>query len=356
MARVSEQGPGRTEPVEAPRLGRQQLIATVITVVLLVVIFAGIIPRLGDYSQAWDAIQEMSTTAVLALVGSTIVMLVAYVWPFQAALPGLRFWDGFAVRNVAFAVSNSIPAGGPIGIALQYSMLTRRGFDVVATTGALGITSVWNTLITIALPVVASLALATTGQATRPAMILALVGTVILVVAVGVLALVLRSETAARRLGGWGDAALAWASRLVRRSVDLSVTNALLDFRWSILDVVSQRWVLVTGTSVLQQVTQFGILWVALIAIGGGASPVGLVEAFAAFAIGRLFTFTPVVPGGLGAVDAAMTAILQAFGAPDNDALAAVLVWRALSLFPQVLVGVAAILLERRPGRREPAR
>ncbi|MGB9375384.1 MAG: flippase-like domain-containing protein [Jiangellales bacterium] len=340
---------------QSPRLGRQQLVGTIVTLVLLVVVFAGIIPQLGDYSQAWAAIAEMSTASSVALLGSLVVMLVAYVWPFQAALVGLGFWDGFAVRNVAFAISNSIPAGGPIGIATQYSMLVRRGFGVVPTTGALGITSVWNSLLTIALPVAAAAGLVITGDATGPATTLAIVGSLVLVVVVGLLVVVLRSEAVARRVGGWGDALVAWAARLVRRPVDVSVSDAVLEFRSSVLDVVSRRWGLVTGTSLLQQITQFLILWVALIGVGNGSASVSLLQAFAAFAIGRLFTFTPVVPGGLGAVDAAMVAILQGFGEPDNDALAAVMVWRAVSLFPQVLIGAAMLLRERRAGHRTAA-
>ncbi len=336
---------------QSPGLGRQQLVGTIITLVLLVVVFAGIIPQLGDYSQAWTAIADMGTAGSVALLGSLVLMLVAYVWPFQAALVGLRFWGGFAVRNVAFAISNTVPAGGPIGLATQYSMLLRRGFGVVPTTGALGITSVWNSLLTIALPVVAAVGLVIAGDATGPATTVALVGSLVLVVLVGLLAVVLRSEAVARRVGGWGDATVSWAARLVRRSVDVSVSDAVLEFRSSVLDMVSRRWGLVTGTSLLQQITQFLILWVALIGVGNGSASVSLLQAFAAFAIGRLFTFTPVVPGGLGAVDAAMVAILQGFGEPDNDALAAVMVWRAVSLFPQVLIGAVLLLRERRVGR-----
>lgn len=337
---------------QSPGVGRQQLVGTIVTLVLLVVVFAGIIPQLGDYSQAWAAIGDMSAASSVALLGSLVLMLVAYVWPFQAALVGLGFRDGFAVRNVAFAISNTVPAGGPIGIATQYSMLVRRGFGVVPTTGALGITSVWNSLLTIALPVVAAVGLVVAGEAAGPAATLAAVGGLVLAVLVALLALVLRDETVARRVGGWGDAIVGWVARLARRSVDAHVSDAVLEFRSSVIDVVRRRWGLVTGTSLLQQFTQFLILWVALIGVGDGSASVSLLQAFAAFVIGRLFTFTPVVPGGLGAVDAAMVAILQGFGEPDNDALAAVMVWRAVSLFPQVLIGAALLLRERRAGRR----
>jgi uncharacterized protein (TIRG00374 family) len=53
-------------------------------------------------------------------------------------------------------------------------------------------------------------------------------------------------------------------------------------------------------------------------------------------------------PGGLGTADAAITAILVGFGAANNDALAAVMVWRALTYFPQVIIGIGTFLYYRR--------
>jgi uncharacterized protein (TIRG00374 family) len=84
-------------------------------------------------------------------------------------------------------------------------------------------------------------------------------------------------------------------------------------------------------------------------AIQGGASDlVTFVEALVAYAFGRLASFIPVTPGGLGTVDAAITAILVALGAANIDALAAVRVWRALTYFPQVFIGIGTFLFWRR--------
>ena len=53
----------------------------------------------------------------------------------------------------------------------------------------------------------------------------------------------------------------------------------------------------------------------------------------------------PLTPGGLGTVDAALTALLVAFGLDQNDALAATLVWRACSWVPQVFLESARSLV-----------
>jgi uncharacterized protein (TIRG00374 family) len=67
-------------------------------------------------------------------------------------------------------------------------------------------------------------------------------------------------------------------------------------------------------------------------------------EALAAFAFARVALVIPITPGGLGTVDAALSALLAGFGAASSQALAADLVWRAASYVPQVLVGALTFL------------
>jgi hypothetical protein len=95
-----------------------------------------------------------------------------------------------------------------------------------------------------------------------------------------------------------------------------------------------------------QQLAQFSILYLAVVALQGSwFDPIGPVEALAAFAFGRLATFVPVPPGGLGTVDALITSILQAFGLDNNSALAATMIWRAATFFPQVAIGGITMLV-----------
>jgi uncharacterized membrane protein YbhN (UPF0104 family) len=108
----------------------RMVVSTVVTVAVLVVVFAGIFPKVADYSQAWSSIQRMPSAYVVALVVATVVNLAVYVWPLQAALPGLRYGPGFVVRQTSFAISNAVPAGGAIGLGLQYGMLNSYGFGM----------------------------------------------------------------------------------------------------------------------------------------------------------------------------------------------------------------------------------
>jgi uncharacterized protein (TIRG00374 family) len=352
---------GTTEPdsqSESPQkatFGKKQIIATVLTLAVLVIVFAVVFPQFADYGQAWDAIQTMSTGWIVALLVATVFVIVAYVWPYQAALPGLKYRPAFVVRQTSFMISNVIPAGGAIGLGVQFGMLSSYGFGPAPSTAAIGITGVWNTFITLALPVLGLLALLVIGEANATAAIVALLGAVVIGVAVWVFAFILRSDNNARRVGAWADRVVAWGAGLINKEVDLSIDQALVDFRESIIGVVSKRWQLITATNLLQQLAQFSVLFIAILAIQGGVGDVNILEAFAAFAFARLATFIPIPPGGLGTTDAILTGALTTFGMASGDALAAVLIWRAATYFPQVFIGIGTFLYWRREQRHKQA-
>ncbi len=329
-----------------PKFGKQQIIAGIITLVILIVVFAVVLPQLGDYDAAWSAIQNMETWQLLMIVGATIAMVFIYALPFQAALPGLGFWQAFQVRQVSFMISNVVPAGGAFGLAVQFGYLQRYGYGAAPATAVIGITSAWNTFVTLLLPVSSLILLAATGQANAAATGITVVASAVVIGAIVLFALILRNESLAIKIGGWADGAIQWFAGLIKRDIDVDATAGIVNFRASIIGVVQERWLLITVANVGQQLAQFSILYLAVVALQGSwFDPIGPVEALAAFAFGRLATFVPVPPGGLGTVDALITSILQAFGLDNNSALAATMIWRAATYFPQVIIGGLTMLI-----------
>jgi uncharacterized protein (TIRG00374 family) len=325
------------------------IVGGIITLIVLVLVFGIVLPQFGDYDQAWAAIQAMSALALIILVLMTIFNVIVYVWPYQAALPSLKYKPAFLIRQTSFMISNVIPLGGAFGIAVQYAMLNFYKIGPGEATAGIGIVSAWNTFVTLSLPILAAVGLVVIGQAEGMAFLVALVGLIVIAVVVVLVAAILKSPATARKVGEWGDSVVKRAYGLFKKEPGFSVVDEVLKFRSSTVDVVSQGWLRITGTSYLQQFMQFMILWAGVFAIQGAENaPVTFLEAFAAFAFGRLTTFIPLPPGGLGTTDAAITAILVAFGAANNDALAAVMVWRALTYFPQVFIGIGAFLAFRR--------
>jgi uncharacterized protein (TIRG00374 family) len=322
------------------------VISTAVTVVVLVVVFVGIFPKVADYSQAWSAIQQMPATYVVALVAATVVNLVVYVWPLQAALPGLGYGPGFVVRQTSFAISNAVPAGGAVGLGVQYGMLDSYGFGAGAAASAIAIVSVFNVFATLVMPVLGVVALLASGVVEGTYLLLAAVGILAIGVAVVAFAVVLRSERGARTVGGWADRLVNPLMRRLAHGRSVDLTGRILDFRSSVVDVMRTRWVQVTASTLLLQLTSWAVLVLALRGLEAGTGDVRVTwnEALAAFSFARVASFIPITPGGLGTVDAALAALLTGYGATSSQALAADLVWRAATYVPQVLLGAMTFL------------
>lgn len=335
-------------PVTPPTSRRKQVIATIVTLVVLVIVFAGILPKFGNYADAWDQIKNMSFEQLAILSASVVFSIVVYVFPFQAALPGLHYGTAFMIRQTSFTISNAVPAGGAIGLGVQYGMLGQAGFAGPPSTAAIGITSVFNLLVTLALPVLGVLAMLFVETPSSNEVLGAIGGLVAVAVMVGVFTLILRSEHTARRIGDLCENVAGKLLGLVKKDPPTGITDQILDFRHSTVDVIRRRWAALTASNLLQQIAQWGVLMVALrITEDGKAVQVPVAACFAAFALARLASFIPITPGGLGTVDAAMTSLLVAFGATNTDALAATLLWRAASWIPQVLLGVVTLVIWR---------
>jgi len=82
-----------------------------------------------------------------------------------------------------------------------------------------------------------------------------------------------------------------------------------------------------------------GGLWLALHAAHAHVD-FGLV--ILAYVAGTIASWVPLLPGGLGAVEIAVPAVLHHFGVPLSAALAGTLLWRGLSLFLPAAAGALA--------------
>jgi uncharacterized protein (TIRG00374 family) len=196
------------------------------------------------------------------------------------------------------------------------------------------------------MPVLGVVALLASGVVEGTYLLLAAVGILAIGVAVVAFAVVLRSERGARTVGGWADRLVNPLMRRLAHGRSVDLTGRILDFRSSVVDVMRTRWVQVTASTLLLQLTSWAVLVLALRGLEAGTGDVRVTwnEALAAFSFARVASFIPITPGGLGTVDAALAALLTGYGATSSQALAADLVWRAATYVPQVLLGALTFL------------
>ena len=335
------------EPVMPQRTKQplwKRLLRGGVTILVLVLVFGFVLPKLADYRAVADHIGDIEPLQWLLLAIFAGWFLVAYVFVFMATLPGLRFREGFVVQTTATAINNSLPAGGAIALPVTYSQFLSWGFTPEAVTAALVTAGVWDQLARLALPVLSVAAIALTGEALWWMWLVSLAGIVVVVGAVWLISLVLRSQSAAVALGNWLNKIFNWGlAKLKREPID--AVAATLQFRDNVRHVAQHRWVWVTIATVANHASMAALFVVSLRAVGVSSEDVSMAWLLLGFSLGRLLVMIPVSPGGLGLVDLGFIGLVSlGWGAGANaDLIAAgVLLYRALSFLPPILIGLGS--------------
>ena len=99
---------------------------------------------------------------------------------------------------------------------------------------------------------------------------------------------------------------------------------------------------MITIATLVGHLTVFVLLLVCLRVTGVSSSEVTVTEAFAAWALVRILGALPLTPAGVGFVEVGLTGALVAFGASNAEAVAATLLYRALTVFPTLALGLLA--------------
>lgn len=320
----------------------KRLLGGAATVAIVVGVFVFFLPRIADYRDVLDVIRDLDWKDGLLLAGATLLNLVTFAPPWMAALPGLGFRQAMALTQASTALSIVSPAGAAVGMAGSYSMLRSWGFGRGAVGLAVAITGVWNQLVNLAFPVVA-LAMLTAVDEKHPALTTAaLIGTVVLVAVVAGFALGLWKARWAHRFGDLAARVVTRLLHVVRRGPAGWGGESFVRFRSDALGLLRRRWHVIAAATLVGHLTVFVLLVVCLRVVGVTGSEITPVEAFAAWALVRILGALPLTPAGVGVVEIGLTGALVAFGAPNAEAVAATLLYRALTVLPTLALGLAA--------------
>ena len=332
---------------------RRQIVFGALGLAVVVVTFAFVLPKVANYGDVWDVLKTLDTTWLLALLAAVVVNIVTFAPPWMISLPGLRFRQALPFTQASTAFTYIAPGGGLVGMAGSYGLLRTWGFGSSEVARAVTLTGVWNQLANLLLPVVAVLLLSIEQQRDAFLSTVAVVGAVVFSVAVCLLALVLWSDGLARGVGEVVESALNRLLRIVRKGPLAGWPDRLVAFRRSTVDLIRRRWAWLTLAALLGNITVFAVLLVCVRAVGIGAGELTWIEVFAGWSLARALQLIPLTPGGVGPVELGMTGILVGFGGANAEVVAAVLLYRAATILPTLLLGLATIAAWRwlGPGR-----
>jgi putative heme transporter len=318
-----------------------------VSLVLVVGIFYYLLTGI-ELGQVWAEIQAMTWREDLLLGVIAVWNLATYAFVWMSVTPGLGFWRAMVMTQATTAVTNTVPGGSAIGVAMTYMMLGGWGYSRSRTSVAVLVSGVWNAFAKLGLPVLALALVALQGGASGARVVAALLGIGGLVAAVVVFALLLRSEQMAERFGVLAGQAASRLRRLIRRPPVHGWEVATVKFRARTLELLEHGWVPITVATLVSHLSLYLVLLTTLRAVGVSDAEVSWAEVLAVFAFARLATAIPFTPGGAGVVEAVLIGLLVAAGGDREQVTAAVLVYRALTWALPILVGVACSLWWRR--------
>jgi uncharacterized protein (TIRG00374 family) len=322
------------------RLGSRSVLEKAAGVAVVLVAFVFVLPRLADYGEVWREVKALDARSLALLVVVTVINLATFAPPWMAVLPGLGFWRAFVSTQASTASTYLAPGGAAVGIAASLVLLRRWGYRTSEAALAAALTGIWNQLTLLGFPALAlGLLTLTGGQNTllRTVGLFALIG-----FAVGLIgfACALASNRLARGLGTWVWRAGRRIARAARRREIGWDAETIVGFRRRTAALLAHRWHVLTLATLVGQLSVFAVLLTCLRTLGVTGGEVSLVEAFAAWSLIRLLGSLPLTPGGIGIVEVGLTGLLVGFGGADAEVVAAVLLYRFLTIVPTLVLGV----------------
>jgi uncharacterized protein (TIRG00374 family) len=308
-----------------------------------------VFPSILDVFGSWRDITRFSLASLAAMAGLQLASL-ACLWALQRVALRAPHWRPVITSQLAGnALAKVAPGGGALGAALQYRMLVQAGLPPASTVSALTAVNLLVFAVVLALPVLAIPALLR-GAVDRGLLETALLGLAVFAVASTVGALFLST-----------DRPLAWVGRLIQRIRNRlrrgreplrHLPQRLLHERDRILDTLGPRWKRALLATVGRWTFDYLTLMAALTAIGSHPRP-GLV--LLAFCGASLLAQIPITPGGLGFVEAGLTAMLALAGVSAGDAVLATFAYRLFSYWLPLPLGLLGLALHPRGPALAPA-
>jgi uncharacterized protein (TIRG00374 family) len=303
----------------------------------------GVAPALGEVFGAWDRVRDLEPWW---LAGMAIAQAASCwcLWQLQAMSIGTDDKVAIATSQLAGgALGRVIPGGAATAAATQYGMLASA--DVPRPVIATGLAAA--TILQIAaLCVLPILVLPTLLLGVRVPTTLMETGAIGLGLFAAMLVIGLLVERS--------DSVLRWAGRTVLRIArrlpedrrpEPGLPDRLIKLRDEVLERLGDRIVAASAAAVGRWMFDLLTLVAAVEAVG--ARP-HLALVLLAYVTAQLLAQIPVTPGGLGVVEAGLTATLVLAGVSPGDAAIATLAYRLFSYWLMLPAGLVAWVVHRR--------
>jgi uncharacterized membrane protein YbhN (UPF0104 family) len=328
----------------------------VAAIVIATVVLAGIFEDL-DLEQIRTALRQLTDAEWIALASGWIIWIGAQGLQTASLVTAMPARRGVLAYLGPSAVASVIP--GPSDLPVRYSMYQSWGIppnEAATAVAASGIFSVGSQLV---LPALAGVAIFLGSAEVEGFMTIIVVATLVLAVAIVVLAFVLGSERRTLAAGRRLDPVYRRVLRLFRRRPrDEDLGTMLEKERRHAVEYLADKWLETTGATVLTIAAKCSLLIMSLRFVGIPETVLGWAAIFAVFALVAGLTVVPITPGSAGVAEIALVGMLTpiAGNAYVNSVAAGVLLYRLLTWLLVIPAGLVALGAWRYLRRREEQR
>jgi len=334
---------GKSMVKQIPKIRIKRFLLIFLLVILVAALALFLLARENLYGilHALQSADYLLVFAALAIyVGSTIVWTLRWRVTLSAAGHKVRIRDLFLTIYGGIFINNVTPftysGGDPIGRSYLLSKTQKVPFA-----------SAFATIITefvLDVPVYFSFVTLGVTMALGLAPVLAVLASIIIVVLLEIALLSIfshatRNKFASKRVGGF---VMRLIKRIRKGTKTRRITGGISRFYTDAQTIVSRRTIVVTVILFSVTIWTISVLRLFIIFQALGYTPSISMITLAAtmpWIVGLL----PLLPGGLGTVDAALVSVFMIFGAPFEIALSAALIERAISFVFSTIAGAGAL-------------
>ena len=332
---------GEIERSQAEQQPRSNVKRTLFWLALTGVSLYLVAPSVLEVLRSWRRVRDLAPAWLLVMAALQAATLVC-LWVLQRLALHVRGWYAVASSQLAGnALSKIAPGGGAMGAALQYRMLVRAGLSRGPVVAGLTAVSLLVFAVVLALPLLAVPALAR-GTVDRSLVEAVVIGLAIFVVVFGVGVLLLAFDRPLR----WVARTIQRLRNRLRRGAEplTGLPKRLVRERDRILGTLGAAWKRALAATVGHWAFDYLTLLAALAAVGSHPRPALVLLAFCA---AQILAQIPVTPGGLGFVEAGLTATLTLAGVTAGDAVLATFAYRLFSYWLMLPLGLVGMALHR---------
>ena len=275
---------------------KKAFIAIGAAVVVALIVFGFILPQLVDWKLVGEAIRSASGWDLALLVFLALIRYWPAGWIYSIVLPGLPVKRGTEAWVATTAVASTLPG---FDLVLRLGMYNSWGFPIERATSGMFLSGLveMSTKISIAIFAVTIWALV---AADLPLLAVAAIAAAVAIGVGVVIAMILRREQTARKVGRIVERILRWGFTKLGRQEPTEVVDRVLAVRLEARDVLGKRWPMAFFAAFIGQAITYSMLTLSLRAVGVNSDLLDWSQILLVQGLAIILTLIPITPGSVG--------------------------------------------------------